>query len=41
MGKDKIHKVDHVDTAEVVSGSVSEDLDFRPCYLKKEFKEGI
>lgn len=34
-GKDKLHKVDYVDTAEVVSGSVSENPDCRPCDLKK------
>ena len=30
-GNDKLHKVDYVDTAEVVSGSVSTDSDCRPC----------
>lgn len=40
-GNDKIHKVDYVDTAEVVSGSVSADLDCRPCDLKKEFNSQI
>ena len=33
-GKDNLHKVDYVDTAEVVSGSVSNDPDCRPCDLK-------
>ena len=33
-GKDKLHKVDYVDTAEVVSGSVSENPDCRPSDLK-------
>ena len=36
-GNDVLHKVDYVDTAEVVSGSVSADPDCRPCDLKKEF----
>ena len=40
-GKDKLHKVDYVDTAEVVSGSVSENSDCRPCDLKKEFNSQI
>ena len=40
-GKDKLHKVDYVDTAEVVSGSVSENPDCRPCDLKKEFNSQI
>lgn len=34
-GNDALHKVDYVDTAEVVSGSVSADPDCRPCDLKK------
>ena len=33
-GKDSLHKVDYVDTAEVVSGS-------RPCDLKREFNSQI
>lgn len=36
-GKDNLHKVNYVDTAEVVSGSVSANPDCRPCELKKEF----
>lgn len=40
-GKDKLHKVDYVDTAEVISGSVSENPDCRPCDLKKEFNSQI
>lgn len=40
-GKDNLHKVDYVDTAEVVSGSVSADPDCRPCDLKKEFNSQI
>lgn len=40
-GKDNLHKVDYVDTAEVVSGSVSNDPDCRPCDLKKEFNQQI
>lgn len=40
-GKDNKHKVDYVDTAQVVSGSVSDDKDCRPCDLKKEFNAQI
>ena len=40
-GNDNLHKVDYVDTAEVVSGSVSKDPDCRPCDLKKEFNRQI
>lgn len=40
-GKDNLHKVDYVDTAEVVSGSVSDDEDCRSCDLKKEFNDQI
>lgn len=40
-GNDKLHKVDYVDTAEVVSRSVSADSDCRPCDLKKEFNSQI
>lgn len=36
-----LHKVNYVDTAEVVSGSVSNDPDCRPCELKKEFNNQI
>lgn len=35
MGNDSKHKVDYIDTASVVSGSVSNDPDCRPCDLKK------
>lgn len=40
-GKDNKHKVDYVDTAEVVSGSVSDDENCRPCDLKQEFNAQI
>lgn len=40
-GNDNLHKVDYVDTAEVVSGSISKDPDCRPCDLKKEFNKQI
>lgn len=40
-GKDSYHKIDYIDTAEVVSGSVAEDPDCRPCDLKKEFNRQI
>lgn len=40
-GDDALHKVDYVDTAKVVSGSVSSDPDCRPCDLKKEFNSQI
>lgn len=40
-GKDNYHKVDYVDTAEVVSGSVADDPDCRPCDLKAEFNRQI
>lgn len=40
-GKDSLHKVDYVDTAEVAKGSVSADPDCRPCDLKKEFNGQI
>lgn len=40
-GDDSKHKVDYVDTALVVSGSVSDDPDCRPCDLKNEFNEQI
>ena len=39
--EDKLHKVDYVDTAQVVSGSVSDNPDCRPCDLKKEFNQQI
>jgi len=40
-GRDNKHKVDYVDTAQVVSGSISEDEDCRPCDLKEEFNRQI
>lgn len=40
-GTDNKHKVDFVDTAEVASGSVSNDPDCRPCELKGEFNKQI
>lgn len=40
-GKDNLNKVDYVDTAEVVSGSVSRNPDCRPCDLKLEFNRQI
>lgn len=40
-GTDNQHKVDFVDMAQVVSGSVSKDSDCRPCDLKKEFNQQI
>ena len=40
-GQDDKHKVDFVDMAKVVSGSVSEDSDCRPCDLKLEFNRQI
>ena len=40
-GNDNKHKTDFVDTAKVVSGSVSADSDCRPCDLKKEFNKQI
>ena len=40
-GNDNLHKVNYVDTAKVVSGSVSNDPDCRPCELKKEFNNQI
>lgn len=39
--EDLRHKVDYVDTAQVVSGSVSADPDCRPCDLKEEFNRQI
>lgn len=38
---DNYHKVDYVDTAQVVSGSVSNNSDCRPCDLKNEFNKQI
>lgn len=40
-GTDNLHKVDFIDMAKVVSGSVSKDPDCRPCDLKKEFNQQI
>lgn len=40
-GKDDNHKTDFVDTAQVSSGSVSDDSDCRPCDLKAEFNSQI
>ena len=40
-GQDDKHKVEFVDMAKVVSGSVSEDSDCRPCDLKLEFNRQI
>lgn len=40
-GEDDYHKVDYCDTAQVVSGSVSDDEDCRPCDLKAEFNRQI
>ena len=40
-GDDDLHKVKYVDTAQVVSGSVSDDTDCRACDLKAEFNSQI
>ena len=40
-GQDDKHKVDFVDMAKVVSGSVSDQDDCRPCDLKLEFNKQI
>lgn len=40
-GQDDLHKVDFVDMAKVVSGSVSNGSDCRPCDLKREFNKQI
>lgn len=40
-GTDNLHKVDFIDMAKVVSGSISKDPDCRPCDLKKEFNQQI
>lgn len=40
-GTDNLHKVDFVDMATVVSGSVSNDSDCRKCDLKAEFNSQI
>ena len=38
---DKLHSIEFVDMAKVVSGSVAQDSDCRPCDLKKEFNRQI
>lgn len=40
-GPDNYHKVDFIDMATVVSGSVSNDADCRICDLKAEFNNQI
>ena len=40
-GTDNQHKVDFIDMSEVVSGSVSNDADCRPCDLKRESNQQI
>lgn len=40
-GQDNLHKIDFVDMSKVVSGSVSNNSDCRPCDLKKEFNRQI
>lgn len=40
-GTDNLHKVDFIDMAKVVSGSISNDPDCRPCDLKQEFNQQI
>ena len=40
-GSDNKHKVDFVDMAAVISGSVAKDSDCRPCDLKQEFNRQI
>ena len=40
-GNDDLHKIDFVDMAKVVSGSVSNNPDCRPCDLKREFNAQI
>lgn len=40
-GSDRLHIVDFVDTAKVVSGSISDDPDCRICDLKEEFNRQI
>ncbi|MFZ3172283.1 MAG: hypothetical protein WA118_09895 [Carboxydocellales bacterium] len=40
-GADNLHKVDFVDMSKVVSGSISNDPDCRPCDLKREFNQQI
>lgn len=40
-GNDNLHKVDYCDTAQVAKGSISRNLDCRPCDLKEEFNSQI
>lgn len=40
-GEDNLHKVNFIDMSKVVSGSVSNDPDCRPCDLKQEFNQQI
>lgn len=40
-GCDNLHKIDFVDMSKVVSGSISNDPDCRPCDLKGEFNRQI
>lgn len=40
-GRDNLHKTDFIDMSQVVSGSVSNDPDCRPCDLKQEFNRQI
>jgi len=40
-GTDNLHKVDFIDMSKVVSGSISNDPDCRPCDLKREFNQQI
>ena len=40
-GTDELHKVDFVDMSKVVSGSISNASDCRPCDLKREFNQQI
>lgn len=40
-GTDSLHKVDFVDMAKVVSGTIAKDPDCKPCDLKSEFNRQI
>ena len=40
-GNDNLHKVDYIDTAQVISGSVTSNPDCRACDLKAEFNAQI
>lgn len=40
-GNDNLHKVDYIDTAQVITGSVTDDPDCRSCDLKAEFNRQI